>query len=125
VIHLDANFLIEAVEVNTPATVMIDAWLEAGETLACSSLAWAEFLNGPVSVDHERVTRERLLFGGILPFDVAQAALAARLFNRTGRRRALKFDSLIAAAAIAAGARLATRNTADFQPFVSLGLQLA
>jgi len=125
VIHLDSNFLIDGVAPDTAETAKIAAWLGAGESVACSSIAWVEFLNGPVQPDHERVARDRFLIGGILPFDEAQAALAARLFNLTGRRRALKFDCFIAAAAITSGARLATRNTADFALFVPHGLQLA
>ena len=124
-IHLDANFLIDGVAADTLETNEIAAWLGAGESVACSSIAWVEFLNGPVQPDHEQVARDRFLIGGILPFDEEQAALAARLFNATGRRRALKFDCLVAAAAIASGARLATRNTADFKVFIPHGLQLA
>jgi len=125
VIHLDANFLIDGVVARTSESDDIIDWLSEGEVIACSSIVWLEFLNGPVVADHGRVARERFLIGGILPFDEKQAALAARFFNLTGRRRSLKFDCLIAAAAVASGARLATRNTADFQPFISLGLQLA
>lgn len=124
-IHLDANFLIDGVADHTSETIDIASWLSTGEMIACSSIVWVEFLNGPVQADHERVARDRFLIGGIVPFDEKQAALAARLFNLTGRRRALKFDCLIAAAAIASDARLATRNSADFQLFVPHGLQLA
>jgi predicted nucleic acid-binding protein len=125
VIHLDSNFLIDGVAPETSETAEIAAWLGAGELIACSSVVWVEFLKGPMQPDHERVARDRLLIGGILPFDEEQAALASRLFNLTGRRRALKFDCLVAAAAITSGARLATRNTEDFLPFVPHGLQLA
>lgn len=41
-----------------------------------------------------------------------------------GRRRTLKTDALIAAAAIRAQADFVTVNTADFQPFVANGLRL-
>ena len=123
-IQLDANFLIDGVDRGTPAALGIVGWLRQGEELACSSIAWAEFLNGPVMPDHEHIARDWLI-GGIVPFDEKQAALAARLYNGAGRRRSLKFDSLIAAAAVTSGARLATNNKADFQPFVTLGLQLA
>lgn len=123
-IALDANFLIDGVDAGTPASQAIGTWLGGGETLICSSIAWAEFLNGPLLPGLDQDARE-FLTGGILAFDEEQAFLAAKLFNLTGRRRALKFDCLIASAAIASGARLATRNTADFQLFVPYGLQLA
>ena len=50
---------------------------------------------------------------------------AARLYNQVGRVRRLRVDTMIAAAAILADARLATRNRADFEAFQPLGLRLA
>lgn len=123
-IFIDTDFLIEAVVPGSHEDLQVERWLLAGEMLAISAVAWSEFLNGPV--DAVQIDRARqLVTGGIEDFTEEQAVEAARLFNAAGRKRRQKFDSLIAAAAIASGARLATRNTADFQPFVSLGLQLA
>ena len=50
------------------------------------------------------------------PFLAADAGLAARLFNQTGRRLRSLADCMIAAVAIRCGARLATNNVADNQP---------
>ena len=58
-------------------------------------------------------------------FTPAEAEFAARLFIAVGRRRALRFDCMIAAAAIASGAELASRNVDDFRLFVPHGLVLA
>lgn len=122
-IHLDTNYLIGlAVRGSNPAA-NVDQWLAGGETLGASALAWTEFLNGPVSAN-EIALVETVIGGNVLGFEKATAALAAQLFNQTGRRRGSRFDCLIAATAIAANAEFATENQKDFAPFVAQGLQL-
>ena len=90
---------------------------------AVSSLAWWEFECGPVSMEGTLLVRQ-LLTSGILPFTDAHSCEAARLFNAVGRARRFKFDCLIAATAILAGAELATADPDDFAPFVPHGLKL-
>jgi predicted nucleic acid-binding protein len=98
--------------------------LAAGQTLASSAIAWTEFLNGPVApLEVSRV--EAVLQSRIIPFGQKEAALAADLFNKTGRRRGSRFDCLIAATAIIAQAETATVNRSDFKDFVPHGLKLA
>ena len=122
-IHLDTNYLIGlAVRGSSPAQ-NVDQWLAAGESLAASTLAWAEFLNGPVSAD-EIALVESVIEENLIPFEKRTAVLAAKLFNQGGRRRGSRFDCLIAATAILANAELATENKNDFAPFVPFGLKL-
>jgi predicted nucleic acid-binding protein len=122
-IHLDTNYLIGlAVRGSSPAQ-NVDQWLAAGEPLAASALAWTEFLNGPVSAD-EIALVESVIEGKLVAFEKPTAVLAAQLFNQAGRRRGSRFDCLIAATAVQAGAELATENKKDFAPFVPFGLKL-
>ena len=101
----------------------MDQWLAAGEMLAASSIAWSEFLNGPMTpVEVSRV--ETMLQSRVVPFGKPEAALAADLFNQTGRHRGSRFDCLIAATAILSQSSLATVNQSDFKPFVPHGLGL-
>jgi len=67
----------------------------------------------------------RQIFPDPEPFLSADAALAAGLFNQTGRRSRSLADCMIAAVAIRCGAKLATINTGDFQPLTQHGLVLA
>ena len=60
-----------------------------------------------------------------IDFTPTQAEIAAHLFNRSGRRRGLLADCMIAAAAFAENAPLATTNERDFRQFESEGLTLA
>ena len=60
----------------------------------------------------------------IVPFDQAQATIAARLFNAGNQKWVLRVDAMIAGTAIAAGATLATNRLNDFTAFVPHGLKL-
>ena len=122
-IHLDTNYLIGLLVRGSPEAAKVDQWLASGESLAASAMAWSEFLNGPVTAA-ETVQVEAVLQSRIIPFGKAEAALAADLFNKTGRRRGSRFDCLIAATAILHQAGLATVNQSDFKPFTEHGLNL-
>ena len=122
-IHLDSNLLIalaDAADPHRPAALRL---MRSLPQVAVSSLAWWEFECGPVSAEGLAIVRI-MLPGGIISFEETHAAEAARLFKAVGRSRRYEFDSLIAAAAILAGAELATVNRSDFQPFVPHGLKL-
>jgi predicted nucleic acid-binding protein len=122
-IHLDTNYLIGlAVPGSLPAH-NVGNWLAADEPLAASTLAWTEFLNGPVSAD-EIALVESVIEEQLIAFEKPTAVLASKLFNQAGRRRGSRFDCLIAATAILMDAKLATENRKDFEPFVPFGLKL-
>ena len=122
-ICLDTNYLVRGLVAATPEAANLLKWIRKGEVLCASSIAWYEFVCGPVDPEGLKLGRS-LLAGGILAFDEMQAAQAARLFNAVGRLRRLRVDAIVAAAAIAAGASLATGNQRDFLPFVAQGLKL-
>ena len=121
-ICLDTNYLILGVSPGTRESRELLAWHEAGEPLVTPMLAWFEFLCGPVNAAQIAVMRAFL--DSLVVFDEAHAVEAARLFKAVSRKRSLRVDSLIAATATTAGARLATNNRADFEPFRAHGLQL-
>lgn len=122
-IHLDSNLLIALADATDPHRAAALALMQGSPAAAVSSLAWWEFQCGPVSRQGTLLVRQ-LLTGGIIPFEESQSREAARLFNAAGRVRRLKFDCLIAATAILAGAQLATANARDFTPFIPHGLKL-
>lgn len=122
-IHLDTNFLIQLSVAGSPAHVQFASWATAQESFNVSTIAWAEFLCGPMDATAEALARQ--VFPQPEPFLSADAALAASLFNRTGRRSRSLADCMIAAVAIRCGAKLATFNAGDFQPLTSHGLMLA
>jgi predicted nucleic acid-binding protein len=122
-IHLDTNYLIGMVSLNSPLGAEVTRWLKSGEKLGTSAIAWTEFLTGPLSV--EQLRRAEVILGGeIASFGETEADCAAQLYNRTGRKRATRLDCMIAATAICSSAPLATQNRKDFTPFVTAGLRL-
>ena len=121
-IHLDTNFLIQTTVAGSPAHAQFTAWFSAQEEFNVSSIAWSEFLCGPLDATAEALVRQ--IFPNPEPFLATDAALAAGLFNQTGRRSRSLADCMIAAVAIRCGAKLATINTGDFQPLTQRGLVL-
>jgi predicted nucleic acid-binding protein len=122
VIDLDANFLVDVFRRGSSSARSLDHWVHGGETINISSVAWAEFLCGPVE---SRIAIEaRGLLGSIEPLIDSDAVMAAELFNGTGRRVRSLPDCMIGAVALRRGARLATLDTADFLRFKNFGLKL-
>jgi predicted nucleic acid-binding protein len=122
VIVLDTGFLIRALARGSAQDARLREWLRDGEEVGMSAIAWAELLCGPIepgAVDlAQRVVSRRVAFGE------EDAAVAARLFNDTGRRRGSLTDCMIAATALRLDAPLATENPADFRRFEAAGLRL-
>jgi predicted nucleic acid-binding protein len=123
-VHLDTNYLVGLLVKGSPQALDVDGWLASGESVAASAIVWTEFLNGPVT-PLEVSRAEAVLESRIIPFGRPEAATAAELFNKTGRRRGSRFDCLIAATASVAQAEIATANQADFKLFTVHGVKLA
>jgi predicted nucleic acid-binding protein len=121
-IHLDTNFLIQALIPNSSCSVKLESWLGANENIGISTIAWSEFVCGPLSAND--LTLSRLMIRRTEPFVRADAEKAAELFNLTGRRSRTLADCQIAAVALRCGAKVATTNSRDFTPFEKFGLQL-
>ena len=121
-ICLDTNYLIRGVSEGTAEAGELVAWFKAGQALITPMPAWFEFICGPVTKN--QVTTIRAFLTEIIPFAEIHAIEAARLFNAIHRKRSSRVDAMIAGTAIAAKARLATNNRADFKPFLPHGLKL-
>ncbi len=122
-IHLDTSFLIRALVKGTPEDERLRTWVAAGETIAISSVGWAELLCGPMS--SADLALARLFIGRCVDFNQDHAVMAARLFNESGRRRSTFADCMIAAVALCDDAPIATTNVADFERFAAAGLRVA
>ena len=124
-IHLDTNFLVCATtHADSHESEKIKEWLRSREVLGMSTIAWAEYLYGGPNPDEDLSFANRIVTHRI-DFTEEMAALAARLFNETGRRRSMSRDCMIAATAITKQACIATVNLKDFRKFERFGLILA
>lgn len=121
--HLDTSFLIRALMLGTPEDQALRRWIANGESLAVCSIAWAEFQCGPLTSSELAVAGA--IIGRHRDFTKNDAESAARLFNESGCRRGSLVDCMIAAAAQADGAPIATANTADFLRLSDLGVTVA
>ena len=119
-IHLDTSFLIRALVRGTTEDRALRRWIANGESLAVCSVAWAEFQCGPLT------SSELAVAGAIIDrhrdFTRDDAETAARLYSESGRRRGSLIDCMIAAAALADDAPVATANRADFVRLNELGV---
>ena len=122
-LHLDTNLLIDLVTAGSPHLALVRQWLAEGEKLGASAVAWSEFCNGYLSAEQKDAVFA-VLERRVSDFTWRQAEEASKLFHRTGRRRGSHTDCMIAAAAMAAGIAVATRNVKDFERFVPFGLKL-
>lgn len=121
-IHFDTNALVALPLWAREGNEVVSRVVE-GEAAAVCAVVWYEFLLGPLA-DDEAELAHAFIGGRVEPMTEDDAELGARLFNACGRRRNLKTDALVAAAAIRANAEFVTVNVADFKPFIAHGLRL-
>lgn len=122
-IHLDASFLIHAAITGSPEARRLADWIRKNAEIAISAVAWAEFLCGPVS--REQAALAARIIGEPVAFTAEDGTRASAYFNATGRRRGTLLDCMIAAAAVGAGASLATPSPSDFHRFEDLDVLTA
>ncbi len=122
-IHLDTSFLIRALTPGSQEDARLREWIGANEPFGMSTIAWAEFLCGPV--DETALAVASVVVERQFRFTEGMATIAARLFNGSGRRRGTMVDCMIAATALAEEAAVATSNPDDFVRFEAFGLALA
>ena len=96
--------------------------LARGNQLLVPSVVFYEWWRGPRK-DEELADQESLLPSDLaLPFGVAEAAIAARLYRQVNRPRSREIDLAIAACAMAREMPLWTLNRGDFKDIPGLVL---
>ena len=123
-IHLDTSFLIRALHAGSPEDHKLRGWIDEGTPLTMSTVAWTEFLCGPLT--ESELTLASAIVGQRREFTSEHAVAAARMFNQSGRRRGSLIDCMIAAAALRGRRRPCQRtNAGDFLRLQQSGLTIA
>lgn len=124
---LDTNVLSELLRADPSPVVLAWFGVQPAETLFVTVITQAEMMLGArlLPAGRRRSSLERQLAGmfdedfagRVLPFDMAAVPAYAEIVaqRRAAGRPISQFDAQIAAIARTARARLATRNTADFE----------
>lgn len=121
-IALDTSILVDALTGRCRSGPALREAILTGERLLVPSLVLYEFRRGPRTPD-ELSTQEALVLNeSALPFGVAEAELAARLYEQVRRGRGREVDLAIAATAMTQGATLWTLNRRDFEDVPGLEL---
>jgi predicted nucleic acid-binding protein len=121
-IHLDTSFLIRALVPRSAEDARLRTWISANTAIGISAICWAEFLCGPLTAPQVDLAAQ--VVGEPVAYTSDDASRTAALFNSGGRRRGSIVDWMVAAAALGAGASLATANARDFKRFATAGLLL-
>lgn len=121
-IHFDTNGLIYLPQWAREGHPVVDR-VASGEPAAACAIVWYEYLCGPLAPGEAELAHA-FLQGRVLAVTAEDAQLAATLFSATGRRRAHRTDTLVAACAIRAKAAFVTANVNDFTALVAHGLHL-
>jgi len=122
-ILLDTNYLIRVLVEGTLEADHVRNWITAGEDLCTSSIAWYELLCGPVDEAGVELVGAIVNYR-IIPYTTDHAMESARFFNSTGRKRRLRVDSMVVAAAIVRNAQLETDKVQDFGEFLPQSLKM-
>ncbi len=121
-IHLDTSILVDSLSGARRTAPKLLLLLEQGERIGLSSIAAFEWLRGPRTTE-ELADQERLFpIESAIPFEAADAEIAASLYRSVRRARAREADIAIAACAIRQRAELWTLNRADFADIPGLRL---
>jgi predicted nucleic acid-binding protein len=121
-VHLDTSTLVDALTGPRRSLDILIGLAGEGRRLSISAIVLYEWLRGPrthpeLAVQEELFPREKAV-----PFGVAQAALAARLYGAVKKPRGREIDLAVAACALHDGAALWTLNRADFRDLPGLAL---
>jgi len=121
-IMLDTSLLVDALAGEKASAPALIRALAQGEAIVLSTIVLYEWLRGPRS--RAEIDSQEALFAGdsAIPFEAADARLAAKIYRSLNRARGREADIAIAATAIRHEAHLWTLNARDFADIPGLSL---
>jgi len=121
-ILIDTSALIDALTGPRRSLPRLRQLIQEGEKIRLTTLALFEWQRGPRLP--EEVADQEILFPSddAIPFETAEALLAADLYRKVKRPRGREIDLAIASCAITHNSALWTLNAADFKDIPDLKL---
>lgn len=122
IVHVDTSALIDALTGPRRSLDELIGLVEEGHRLLVSTIVLYEWWRGPRTRAELAVQQELFPAAAAVPFGIAEAEAAARLYRSVPKPRGREVDLAIAACAIAADAAFWTLNPADFRDLPGLRL---
>ncbi len=122
IVHVDTSPLVDALTGPRRSLDALIALTDQGHRLMLSTIVLYEWLRGPRTAVELAVQEELFPSEAAVPFGVAEAVLAARLYKKVPRSRGRELDLAVAACALVAGGAIWTLNPADFRDIPNLRL---
>jgi len=119
---IDTSILVEALAGPREALPDLMRVLDRGEKLVLCSIVAYEWLRGPRTARELKIQQELFPIASAIPFQAADAEIAARLYKSVRRGRDREADLAIAACAIRHEAEIWTLNKSDFSDIPGLRL---
>ena len=121
-ILIDTSALIDALTGPRRSLPQLRQLIQEGEKIRLTTLALFEWRRGPRLP--QEVADQEILFPSddAIPFETAEALLAADLYRKVKRPRGREIDLAIASCAIAHNSALWTLNPVDFKDIPNLKL---
>jgi predicted nucleic acid-binding protein len=122
IVHVDTSALVDALTGPRRSLDTLIALTREGHRLMLSSIVLYEWLRGPRTRDELAAQEELFPSEAAMPFDVAEAIVASRLYKQVPRARGREIDIAVAACALVAGGAVWTLNPKDFRDIPDLRL---
>lgn len=122
IVHVDTSALVDALSGPRRSLDALVSLTEQGHRLMLSTIVLYEWQRGPRTRVELAAQEELFPSDAAIPFGVAEATLAARLYREVARARGRERDLAVAACALVAGAAVWTLNPADFRDIPHLRL---
>ena len=123
IVHVDTSALVDALTgPRRSLDTLVQAHGIAPSVLVLSTIVLYEWMRGPRTRAELAAQEELFPSESAVPFGVAEALLASRLYRQMTRARGREIDLAVAACALAAGAAVWTLNPGDFDDIPGLRL---
>ncbi len=120
IVHVDTSALVDALTGPRRSLDTLIALTREGHRLMLSTIVLYEWLRGPRTRVELEAQEELFPTEAAVPFAVAEAVVAARLYAQVPRARGREIDLAVAACALVAGGAIWTLNPNDFRDIPDL-----